>query len=57
MQRPRLNHFHTYAEYTEFLLEIQKEYSDIMTLDVLATTEDGYNIWGVTLCTGRNRKD
>ena len=54
MQRPRLNHFHTYAEYTEYLLEIQKEYSDIMTLDVLATTEDGYNIWGVTLCKGGN---
>ena len=54
MQRPRLNHFHTYAEYTEYLLEIQKEYADVMTLDVLATTDDGYNIWGVTLCKGGN---
>jgi predicted deacylase len=57
MQRPRLNHFHTYEEYTAYLQEAQKAYPDIMDLQSLAVTEDGYSIWAVTLCKGGNPED
>jgi len=52
MEKPRLNHFHTYAEICDYVTAAQKEFPDIMTLDELAHTQEGRVIWGITLAKG-----
>lgn len=52
MERPKLNHFHTYLEVTEYLQAAQKEYPNVMKLVSLAQTQEGRDIWGVTLAKG-----
>ena len=57
MERPILNHFYNYDEISAFLHAAQAEYPDLMTLESLATTDEGHEIWGVTLCKGGNPDD
>ena len=45
MEKPKLNHFHTYTEICDYVTAAQKEFSDIMTLDELAHTQEGRVIW------------
>ena len=50
MNRPTLNHFHNYNEICEYLKKAQQEHPDVMTLESLAKTEGGRDIWAITLC-------
>lgn len=52
MERPILNHFYNYDEITAYLQAAKQEYPDLMELKSLATTDNGNEIWGVTLCKG-----
>lgn len=50
MQKPILNHFYNYDEICAFLQSALADHSDVMSLQSLAKTEGGRDIWCVTLC-------
>ena len=52
MERPKLNHFHNYEEICDYLYAAQKAYPDLMTLESLAKTTEGRDIWCATLSKG-----
>lgn len=57
MDRPILNLAYNYQQICEYLKMAQKAHPDVMTLESLAKTEEGRDIWGVTLCKGGNPED
>ena len=54
MEKPILNHFYNYEEICAYIQSALNEHSDVMTLESLAKTEGGRDIWGITLCKGGN---
>ena len=57
MERPILNHFYNYEEICAYIQTAQKAHPDVMTLESLAKTEGGRDIWGITLCKGGNPEE
>lgn len=55
MQQPRLNHFHTYDEITQWLQAAQREKPEFCTLETLAQTKQGRAIWCMTLAVGDHK--
>ena len=54
MERPILNHFYNYEEICAYIEAAQKAHPDVMEVKSLAKTEEGRDIWGITLCRGGN---
>ena len=57
MERPVLNHFYNYKEICAYIHAAQKAHPDVMDLQSLAKTEEGRDIWGITLCKGGNPEE
>lgn len=54
MEKPVLNHFYNYEEICAYLKSALTHHCDVMTLDSLAKTDEGRDIWGITLCRDGN---
>ena len=54
MDRPVLSYFHNYDEICEYLYSAKKAFPELMTLESLAKTSEGRDIWCVTLSKGGN---